>query len=243
MARWLRFQLGKGEIDGRRFVSERFIEATRSPETVIRREGAWAAMTPDAHFMAYGLGWFLSDYHGFQMLQHGGGIDGMSAMVGLMPEIGVGIVVLTNLNGNLLPGALMHRVFDAYLGRPAIDWSERARAMSTEAQAAADAAEQERLKGMVPGTAPTLPLAQYVGTYRHPAWGDLIISLEGGRLMARYGTEFEGSLEHVLYDTFRAHWRNPARGSDYLNFTIDAARQASRVDLYLWLTATFDRVR
>src|SRR5262249_2844940 len=151
----------------------------RMPETVIRREGAWALMTPDAHFMSYGLGWFLSDYHGYQMLQHGGGIDGMSAMVGLMPEIGAGVVILSNLNGNLLPGSLMHRVFDAYLGRPAKDWSEESRAMVTAGIKAGEDAEAARQKGVVAGTKPTLALASYVGTYRHPAWGDLVISARG----------------------------------------------------------------
>jgi len=241
MARWLIFQLGGGEIDNRRLVSGAFIEETRMPQTVIRREGPWASMTPGAHFMAYGLGWILSDDHGYAMLQHGGGIDGMSAMIGLMPEIGVGVVVLTNLNGNQLPGALMRRVFDAYLGRPATDWSERARALATAADSAYEADERERARRVVTGTAPTLPLARYVGTYRHPAWGDLIIALEGNTLVVRYGTEFEGTLEHVQYDTFRARWRNPARGSDRLNFTINAARQPDRVDLELWVTATFTR--
>ncbi|MEO7965926.1 MAG: serine hydrolase domain-containing protein, partial [Gemmatimonadaceae bacterium] len=33
MARWLQFQLAKGAIDGKRLVSEKFIEATRTPET------------------------------------------------------------------------------------------------------------------------------------------------------------------------------------------------------------------
>jgi CubicO group peptidase (beta-lactamase class C family) len=242
MAQWLRLQLGKGEVDGKRLVSEKFIDASWTPETVIRREGAWAAMTPDAHFMSYGLGWFLSDYHGYQMLQHGGGIDGMSAMVGLMPELGAGVVILTNRNGNLLPGALMHRVFDAYLGRPATDWSERGRVMMAEAEKAGEEAEAARRKGIVPGTKPTLPLANYVGSYRHPAWGDLIVSQRGDTLTAKYGTEFEGPLEHVQFDTFRARWTNPARGSDYLNFTIDVFRKAARADLYLWVTASFDRI-
>lgn len=115
--------------------------------------------------------------------------------------------------------------------------------MVTEAIAEGDAAERERRKGEVRGTVPTLPLAAYVGTYRHAAWGDLTIALSGDTLTARYGSEFVGVLEHVQYDSFRARWHNPARGSDYLNFTIDAARKAARVDLYLWLTATFDRVR
>jgi hypothetical protein len=68
------------------------------------------------------------------------------------------------------------------------------------------------------------------------------VTLEDGKLVARYGTEFIGELGHVQYDSFKAHWRNPARGTDYLNFTIDALRQPARLDLYLWLTASFDRV-
>jgi hypothetical protein len=136
----------------------------------------------------------------------------------------------------------MHRVFDAYLGRPERDWSERGREMVSEGQAAVDVAERERVKSVVPGTRPTLPLDKYVGTYRHPAWGDFTVAMEGGQLAVRYGTEFVGTLEHVQYDAFRARWKNPARGSDYLNFTVDVTRQAARIDLYLWVTATFERV-
>lgn len=243
LANWLRFQLGKGVFRGRRLVSEAFIDETRTPQTVIRREGSWALMTPDAHFMSYGIGWFLSDYHGYQMLQHGGGIDGMSAMVGLMPELGVGVAVLTNRNGNLLPGALMHRVFDAYLGRPPVDWSERTRTVLADAEAASAKALADQLAQIrVTGTQPSVPLERYAGVYRHPAWGDVIVTLEGGKLVARYGTEFEGDLEHVQYDGFQAKWRNPARGADYLNFTIDSRRRPAKLDLYLWFTASFDRV-
>jgi hypothetical protein len=81
-----------------------------------------------------------------------------------------------------------------------------------------------------------------VGTYRHAAWADLTVTLVGDTLCARYGRQFEGPLQHVQNDTFRARRKNPARGSDYLNFTIDVTRNVARVDLYLWLTATCDRV-
>ncbi len=243
MARWLQLQLGNGEFEGRRLLSEAFIRESRTSQTVIRREGPWAMMTPDAHFMAYGLGWIMSDYHGRQLLQHGGGIDGMSAMVGLMPEENAGIVVLTNLNGNQIPGALMHRVFDAYLGRSPVDWSERAREASVVSEKEAEEAERKEMAARrVTGTKPTLPLDRYVGRYRHPAWGDAVVRLEGGVLRVRYGTEFVGELEHLQHDVWRARWRNPARGTNYVNFTIDVRREVSRLDLYLWVTATFDRV-
>lgn len=241
MARWLQLHLAGGTANGRRLLSEPFIKSMQQPETIIRREGSWASMTPEAHFMAYGMGWFVSDFRGKVMLQHGGGIDGMSAMVGMMPELGVGIVVLTNLNGNQLPASLMHRVFDAYLGAPATDWSEWYLAKVREAEAAGAAHSSALEARRISGTRHTLELAKYAGTYRHEAWGDAVVGFDNGKLTLQYGTEFIGELEHVQFDSFRAKWNNPARGTDYLNFTIDVGRQAAGLDLYLWVTAHFTR--
>ncbi|MFN0177777.1 MAG: serine hydrolase [Gemmatimonadales bacterium] len=242
MAKWLQLHLAGGAANGRQLLSAAFVKEMQLPQTIIPREGSWEAMAPEAHFLAYGLGWIISDRHGKAMLQHGGGIDGMSAMVGLMPELGVGIVVLSNLNGNQLPASLMRRVFDAYQGVPATDWSEwyLARVRQAEAEGAAATAAMNAKR--VAGTSPTLELARYVGTYRHDAWGDAVVTLENGKLALRYGTEFVGELEHVQHDAFRANWRNPARGRDYLNFTIDVTRQAAALDLYLWVTAHFTKV-
>ena len=242
MARWLQFQLAGGAIDGRQLVGKSFLETTRKPETLIQREGSWAAMSPEGHFMAYGLGWIMSDYRGRQLLQHGGGIDGMSAMVGLLPEADVGIVVLSNLNGNQLPLALMMRVFDAYLKAPARDWSGEYLQVVKVAAAAGKAEEEQRARQLVAGTRPSLPLAAYVGTYREATYGDLVITIENGILRARFGPEFAGRLEHVQFDTFRAVWDNPARETNYLNFTIDVTRRAAEADLYLWVPAHFKRV-
>ena len=242
MARWLQFQLGGGAVNGRQLVGRSFLDMMRKPETLIQREGSWAMMSPEGHFMAYGLGWIMSDYRGRQLLQHGGGIDGMSAMVGLLPEADIGIVVLSNLNGNQLPLAVMMRVFDAYLQAPDRDWSGEYHQLVRAAAAAGKAEEQQRTRQLVAGTSPTLPLAGYVGTYREPTYGDLSVTMENGVLRARFGPEFVGRLEHLQFDTFRAVWDNPARETNYLNFTIDVTRRAAEADLYLWAPAHFKRV-
>ena len=72
--------------------------------------------------------------------------------------------------------------------------------------------------------------------------GDLVISVVNDTLRARFGPEFVGRLEPVQFDTFRAVWDNPARGTNYLNFTIDLMRRAGTADLYLWVPAHFTRV-
>ena len=60
-----------------------------------------------------GLGWFIESYRGKKRVHHGGNIDGFSAQVSLLPADGIGVVVLTNLDGTPLPDILAapcHRI-------------------------------------------------------------------------------------------------------------------------------------
>ncbi len=87
-----------------------------------------------------------------------------------------------------------------------------------------------------------MPLAHYAGIYRDATYGDLVVTLENETLRARFGPAFVGRLEPVQFDAFRAVWDNPARETNYLNFTIDVTRRAAEADLYLWVPAHFTRV-
>ncbi|RPD96523.1 serine hydrolase [Aureibaculum marinum] len=75
------------------------------------------------HFKAYGLGWQISDKKGYVVLEHTGGLPGMLSRTILIPEINVGIVVLTNTDsgGNAF-WTIPNCIQDAYLGVPKKDW-------------------------------------------------------------------------------------------------------------------------
>ena len=49
-------------------------------------------------FFTYGLGWFIHDYAGEGVVMHTGSINGMSAIIGLLPDHDVGVYVLANLD-------------------------------------------------------------------------------------------------------------------------------------------------
>src|SRR6185503_12329451 len=95
MAQWVRLQLGDGKFNGKQLISKRLVAEMHIAQTVIRNEGGSGNMKPSAHLMAYGLGWFLSDYEGKYMVQHGGNIYGMTALVAMLPEDKFGIVILS----------------------------------------------------------------------------------------------------------------------------------------------------
>jgi len=90
MAKWVQFMLDGGVWNGKRLVSERnFAELTMPRITV-------------AGNMKYGYGWFLRDWNGHKVVEHGGNIDGFNAEVALMPDQHLGFVMLTNVSASSL---------------------------------------------------------------------------------------------------------------------------------------------
>src|SRR4030095_12707336 len=96
MAQWVRLQLGGGMYEGKRLISSGSMKEMHSSQTVIRIEGNNERLYPEAHFLNYGLGWFLSDFRGRKLVEHGGAIDGMRSEVAMLPEEKLGVVILTN---------------------------------------------------------------------------------------------------------------------------------------------------
>ena len=218
------------------------VDEMHAPQTVIRADGGMGAMNPSAHLMAYGLGWFLSDYEGKYVVQHGGNIDGMTALVAMLPEEKYGVVILSNMNGTNLPTALMLRLFDAHLKRPAKDWSGQMRSRIDSMRTVALAAQQRRGDPRVPNTKPSLPLAAYAGTYADSAYGTLTVAESSGGLRLTYGSNWRGPLEHYHFDTFRMKLDTPVLPPVPVNFRLDATGKVDEVRLDLAGQVTFKRV-
>ena len=221
MAQWIRLQLGRGEFEGERLISEEAIGETHTSQMLIRKEGTWALVWPESDFLTYGLGWFLSSYRDVTMISHGGNIDGMTAYVGFVPKRGYGMVILSNLSGaNGFSSALAHRIIDRLEGGEGLPWNdmvlERWNEILEQQRSAAREVEESRAQG----TSPTLPVADYAGTYANDMYGEITVTENGGVLSATFGAGFEGALEHWHYDTFRANWGGGAGSEEFLRFEI-----------------------
>ncbi len=222
MAQWVRLQLAQGEYQKQRLLSSGAVKEMHMSQTVIRAEPPYSLYYPEAHFMNYGLGWFLHDYRGRKVVDHGGAIDGMRAQVAMIPEEKLGLVVLTNRGGTILPLALMNKIFDAYLNAPARDWSaemlKTTKRLEEQGSAAQKKAEADRVKD----TRPSLLLSNYAGTYKNDLYGEVKVTEENGKLSVRFGPAFNGGLEHWHYDTFRAKFVGPGVSYVLLSFALNA---------------------
>jgi hypothetical protein len=229
MAQWVRLQLGKGKFGGRQLITSAQVEEMHTPHTIIRQDAAFRMLFPGVNFFEYGMGWFLQDYRGKKVVHHGGNIDGMSALVTMIPEDNFGMVILTNMNGSALPSVLMYKTFDLHLKAPPKDWSaDRYKAYQGLVQQGKEA--QKRLEAQrVMGTKPSLALKDYAGVYADSMYGEARVRDENGKLVLSRGPSFVGDLEHWHFDTFRANWRARSLGRTFVSFRVGATGKAEEL--------------
>ena len=143
MSRWLRTQLAHGRMpEGGQLFSAQRQQEMWSPYTLIPVGGAHAAMT-HTHFQTYGLGWGLQDYFGYQRISHNGGVLGMVTHVSMIPELGLGVVVLTNQED---PGPLLtiaDQILESYATSERHDWITLVKQQMDARAAALEKAESE----------------------------------------------------------------------------------------------------
>jgi CubicO group peptidase (beta-lactamase class C family) len=96
MGNYAAFQLSGGTWNNQKILSKTLLETMHKTQIEIEPGGQG---TPGLAFPSYGLGWFSEEYRGLKIIEHGGNIDGFSAEVQLVPSKGLGVVILTNLNG------------------------------------------------------------------------------------------------------------------------------------------------
>jgi CubicO group peptidase (beta-lactamase class C family) len=203
LAAWLKFHLANGRgPDGARLVSIKNLDETKTPHTVVRREGLVKVLNPDTVQVSRGLGWIVSDHRGKKVVLHGGMYDGFRVQVTLLPDEKLGIAVLCNLHDTRFNAALTNSLIDLYAGLPAKDWNSYFRKVEDDRAAAWKAAIEARNKARDPDRKPSLEPAGYAGEYEHPAYGTATVRVEKDKLILKWSS-FACPLEHFEGDDFR----------------------------------------
>ncbi len=184
-ARWLLLNLGDGTVDGVRVLPGPLVEASREVQAGFEKpEGSIRIME------GYGLAWMTGTFNGHRLLQHGGGYAGTSAYMAMLPDDGMGVVVLMNAAGaarglgDIVAIDVLERltgttsawnVYDTYTAK-----MRKEREKHPAAPAPAPAAAFS-------GSAISRPAGLYTGEFHNPDWGTLVIERDGAALTARLG--------------------------------------------------------
>ncbi|MCO6436771.1 MAG: serine hydrolase [Phycisphaerae bacterium] len=212
MAQWLRMELSEGRFEGQQLLKAETVREMHALQFSIPIKSPPKNNVYAAQFLGSGLGWDVRDYRGRRVVSKGGS---WGAMVGMMPEEGLGVVVLSNLDLEYLSALLMYDVFDAYLIGPEMAWNQakwETTWLRNEPPGAAyrprDEAKARLEKERVADTQPSLPLEKYAGSYDSRLYGPLVVRHDRGRLAVTFAG-FTAELSHWQNDSFYA--RAPTR--------------------------------
>jgi hypothetical protein len=229
MAKWMMVQLDSGRVtDGSRIFSpasarQLWREVTPTPigELPPGMEGL-AHLRPTVSGYALGLG--VRDYRGHILRQHTGGLPGYLSKVAMIPDLRLGVAVLTNQESGLAFESIVDQVLDYYIGVKAPDYPGLFQQLRQRNRQKLKEAAQKAASTRDSTAGPSLPLAKYAGTYRDAWYGDVTIAQEGKDLAIRFShtPALVGDLVHWQYDTFLARWRDrELRADAYATFSLN----------------------
>ena len=200
LAQWIRLELGKGRLGDRQIVDAMALAQTHLPAIVRSID----PQTGVAGF--YGLGWNV-DYssRGVEWSHAGAFSAGARTVVRLLPEQGLGIVVLTGAFPTGVPEGLAASFVDlVFDGKPSRDWVAHWNELY-DTHLGAGAMKAAVAPFATPPTTPhaALPLAAYVGTYANDYVGEARIEDAGPALALRLGpADRRFVLKHFDRDLF-----------------------------------------
>lgn len=227
MAKWLVVFLNRGRLtDGTRLYSEavaRELETLVTPQPFGNPAPELKALKKN--FSGYALGLGVSDYRGKKLITHTGGLPGYTSRLAWMPELNVGVAVLTNQESGEAWNSIAWTVLDHYLGANDTDWVDAYSKVKARSDAALAKTDADTSSARNSTSKPSLPLDTFAGTYADPWYGDVTVALEAGKLVVRFTKTplLVGDAEHWQYDTFLVKWRDrELRADAFITFSLDA---------------------
>ncbi len=223
LAKWDAMWANEGVVDGKPFLSN---------DTYYFITDVHLAMGPEGA----GLGWFIEQNNGSEVITHSGGMPGFILNHAVVPDKDLAVIALGN-GESYSVFAVTNKILDLYLGDgtadPVGDMLPRlAKRAEREAKRRAD-----RLDARVAKTKPSVTPTQLAGTYTDKIYGDATITDNKGVLTLTLQPAKDlltGSLGHWHYDTFQWMHADPFLEPGYITFQFDGNHQVTgfKVELH-----------
>lgn len=235
MSKWVIMQLNGGKYgpDLKQQLFSKEVQGEMwSPQTIIREGNTYSS-----RFSAYGLGWVLNNINGHLQAFHTGGLGGIVTQVTLIPDLKLGIIVLTNQQSGAAFSAITNSIKDGYLDIKGRDRIKAYKANEDEGFANAKKvtdqvwatviAEQKKNK-----IKPDYNV--YSGNYRDPWFGEIRIFEQAGKLrfQALQSPKMKGEMSFYRGNTFVVKWDDRSMDADaYAQFTLGIDGKAAGIKM------------
>ncbi|SDB51865.1 CubicO group peptidase, beta-lactamase class C family [Flavobacteriaceae bacterium MAR_2010_188] len=221
MSNYMRLMLNNGTFGNDTIVNPKIIDEIFKPQIIYPLGGA-----PFYNeFTSYGFGWWLTPINGHKIIEHSGGIDGMSANLVMIKDMNLGFVILTNEAEEpatfLLTAKILEMIFDDK------SYDIYSRVLDNRNQNLKKKKESPVQISKTPKTKPSLEIQKYAGKYSDKMYGDILINYtKNGELEISFSHSpvFNGKLAHWHFDTFKIDWNDIRVPDGFLTFNFNAYR-------------------
>jgi len=236
MSKWMLLQLNKGKY-GTNLDKQLFTEA--------RQREMWTIHTVNEtnpnprynrHFTGYGLGWGLNDMKGNLRVSHTGGLPGMLTSVTMIPDLNLGVVVLTNTEngGGAAMSAISQTIIDSYLGLDDFGWIGKYSQQIQSRENSADSVVTNVWKIVAAAKNTKINTADYIGIYEDKWFGKAEVFLKDGQLWFRClrSPKLNGPMQLYKANTFAIKWEYQDMNCDaFALFALDENGKAQSIKL------------
>jgi len=195
LLKWTKFHLNNGKVDDKELISEKNMKYLHTGQLITSMDSS--------RITVYGQCWFIEQTNRYRLYFHTGSTWGYTAVCAFVPEINLGIVVLTNSGAPSAPRyTIMRSVIDLFMyGKITKDYHAE---LFGDFLKNAREREKKRSERPKEETAESLPYDHYAGNYSHEFLGKATITLENGKLSITAGKQgWTSELEHVNGHKFK----------------------------------------
>lgn len=218
--KWTQLMLNKGTWNDSIIFSKTQYYQLVSPQTMLN--AGHAENAGGKHFSTYGLGWFMNDYKGMKIIQHGGGLPGFHSKVVFVPEDSLGYVILANEISMLVP-ALEREILDFQINDSITGYAQK----YLDYKVRQDKNEADKIEKLeekrISNTKPSHELESYTGVFEDDVYGKAEIKIVEGQLhlsLLPAKELFTSNITHWHYDTFRVKLNDPFLPAGFVTFQL-----------------------
>lgn len=230
LSKWAIMQMNNGKYgpDNKQLFSEKEHNEMWQLQTIIPTK---TRAPYNTHFNGYGLGWFLSDVKGYKQVTHTGGLEGIVTQTTYIPELQLGIIVLTNQQSGAAFSAITNTIKDSYLNIKSDDYVTQYSSRVKQNEDSADKVTDEVWAKVAQNKKDKINpnFTEILGTYKDNWFGNIVISEKKGKLFfeSKRSSQLKGEVFFYQEGNYVVKWNNAYFHADaHLFFTFDKAGKA-----------------
>ncbi|WP_246581500.1 serine hydrolase [Echinicola shivajiensis] len=184
------------------------------------------------NFNGYGLGWVLNDINGHFIAHHSGGLPGISTQTILVPDVNLGIVVLSNSDISVEP--ISFSILDNYLGLPDNNWVDKIHEGHDKNSDETEKIVQEIWETVAVAENEKLTPEKLIGLYEDKWFGKIEVFNNEGKLWIKSyrSPKLNGHLQYYKENTFAVKWEYQDLNADaFITFSLDKTGMAQSIKM------------